>query len=159
MISFRPAIEADEHFIVSSWTQSYRDSYTAGFIQVEDWYAIMDAQVAKAMKRPDVRSIVACSSDDPDQLLGFITADTEEKPPLVYYVYVKKPFRKGGRGRLWNGPGCARGLFAAIGIDPAKPFYYVCETAVVPILERKIPMAKHMPLYGRFPKHERKQGR
>lgn len=159
MISYRPATDDDLHFIVSSWTQSYRDANTAGFIQIEDWYEIMDAQVAKALKRPDVRSIVACSSVDSTQIHGFITADTEESPPLVYYVYVKKAYRRGGRGRMWPGNGVARGLFAAMGINPAMPFFYVCETAAVVKLKRKIPIAKHMPNYGRFPKHERKQGR
>lgn len=157
MIEFREATsDSDRFFVVSMWTQSYRTAFTAGMIQDEDWYPIMDAQVAKAMARPDVRTIVAA---DGDGLYGFITADTEERPPLVYYVYVKESYRRGGHGRLWSGAGLARQLFAAIGVDPSRPFHYVCSTPWVPKLERKIPMASWKALWGRFPKHKRKAGR
>lgn len=157
MIEFRDATSgADRFFVVSSWTQSFRTANTAGFIQAEDWYRVMDEQVAKAMARPDVRTLVAAEGDG---LYGFITADTEERPPLVYYVYVKEAYRRGGHGRLWDGPGLARQLFAAIGIDPTRPFHFVCSTPMVRTLERKIPLAAWKPLWGRFPKHERKAGR
>jgi hypothetical protein len=155
------ADDADRFFVVSAWTQSYRTAFTSGIIQAEDWYAIMDAQVAKAMARPDVRTVLACmpgATDRVADILGFITADVEEQPALVYYVYVKDAYRRGGHGRLWAGPGVARQLFAAIGVDPARRFNYVCSTPVVRELNdvRKLPMAKWQPLLGRFPKSERR---
>jgi hypothetical protein len=158
-VVFREMTPADRHFVVSSWAQSFRAADTAGFIQVEDWYPVMDAQVSKALDRPDVRTIVACNARSPDQLHGFITADTEERPPLVYYVFVKEAYRRGGNGRLWKGPGLARQLFAAIGVDPSGPFNFVCSTPWERTLKRKIPLARWRPLWGRFPKAERKQGR
>lgn len=162
MISFRPAnlsSDADLHFVVDSWAASYRDANTAGMIQVGDWYNVMIPQIEKALGRPDVRTIIACAASDPLQFYGFITVDTEERPSLVYYVFTKVPYRRAGNGRLWTGPGIARGLFRAAGIDPAQPFYFVCSTPMVRTLERKIPTAKWRPLYGRFPKAERRQGR
>jgi len=161
-LAFRPAnfdVQDELRFVVDSWASSYRDADSAGMIQVEDWYAVMIPQITKALRRPDVQTMLACAPDDPAQLQGFITADIEERPALVYYVFVKAPYRRGGKGRLWDGDGCARGLFAAMGIDPAKPFHYVCETPMVPRLRRKIPAARHLPKYGRFPKSERKAGR
>lgn len=158
-LAFRPAELADRHFVVSSWTQSFRTEDTAGFIQDEDWFSIMDVQIAKALARPDVRTIVACESSAPDHLHGFITADTVERTPLVYFVYVKRPYRRGGRGRLWEGTGLARQLFGAIGVDPSNPFNYVCSTRFTRRLRRKIPLAVWKPLYGRFPKAARIEGR
>lgn len=162
MIACRPMAAEDRHFVVSSWTQSYRTANTAGLIQDEDWYPIMDAQIGKVLDRPDVRTIVAAhpgSTDHVADLLGFLTVDTEERPALVYYVFVKLPYRRAGNGRLWSGPGVARQLFAAAGVDPSYPFFYVCSTPMARTLERKIPLARWRPLYGRFPKHERRQGR
>lgn len=153
--------ERDRHFVISSWTQSYKAEPTAGFIQAEDWYRVMDEQIAKALARPDVQTVVAYNpraTDHVADLYGFITADLEEQPPLVYYVFVKKPYQRGGHGRLWK-VGMARQLFAAIGIDPTRRFNYVCSTAASRALERKIPMAAWRPLWGRYPKHERRQGR
>jgi len=162
LIAFRPMEERDRHFVVSSWTQSFKASPMAGFIQAEDFYRIMDLQIEKALQRPDVRTIVAYNPNDTDHIAdlhGFITADTEERPPLVYYVFVKAAYRRGGRGRLWEGPGLARRLFVAIGVDANKPFNYVCTTPTVRALQHKLPLAAWKPLWGRFPKHERRQGR
>lgn len=39
------------------------------------------------------------------------------------------------------------------------PFNYVCSTPMVRTLARKIPLAKWQPLYGRFPKNERRDDR
>ena len=162
MIAFRPATAEDRHFIVSSWTQSYKTAFTAGFIQEEDWYTVMDPQITKALDRPDVRTIVAHDPNATDHiadLAGFITADTNETPALVYYCYVKAAYRRAGHGRLWQGPGLARQLFAAIGVDPSRPFGYVCSTQMVRTLERKIPMARWQPLWGRYSKATRKTRR
>lgn len=161
-IVYRPAEPDDRHFIVSAWAQSYRTAFTAGMIQEADWYGVMDDQVAKALDRPDVRAIVACArgvTDHVADLLGFVVADTEEQPALIYYCYTKEHYRRGGNGRLWPGAGIARGLFAAIGVDPARPFNYVCSTPMTRRLERKIPMARWQPLLGRFPKATRRNGR
>jgi GNAT superfamily N-acetyltransferase len=153
-IAFRAAVGEQERFlIVSAWTQNYKHAKTRGFIQAEDWYRVMDEQVDKALKRPDVRTIVAYNVEATDHVAdvhGFITADTEERPPLVYYVFVKENYRR---------EGIARGLFAAMGIDPTKPFNYVCSTPFVRRLERKIPLAKWEPDFGTYPKAERKRGR
>lgn len=162
MIAFRPMAAADRHLVISAWTQSYRTAHTAGMIQDADWYRVMDEQVDKALGRPDVRTVVAYDPDETDHIAdvhGFITADTLEKPPLVYYCYVKQAYRRAGNGRLWSGPGLARQLFAAVGIDPNMPFHYVCSTPMVRKLDRKIPLAKWTPLYGRFPKSERRDRR
>lgn len=147
-IGHREALPADHRFVVKSWVASYRDSDSAGLIAVGDWYAVMVPQVTAAMSRPDVRTVLAyeTTNDDPgSNAYGFIVADTAERRPLVYYLYVKQPYRRSG---------VARGLFAAVGVDPGLPFDFVCMTEVVSTLRRKIPMARWTPRAGRFPKSE-----
>jgi hypothetical protein len=153
VISHRPADERDLHFIADSWVGSWRDSNTTGCIQVEDWYPVMIPQVAKMRARPDVRTLIAYETGDAERIAdiyGFIVADTEERPALVYYVFVKEGYRRAG---------IARGLFAAAGIDPAGPFDFVCSTPIVAQLRRKLLLARWRPLHGRFPKAERRRGR
>lgn len=150
MISHRPADERDAHTIADAWCASYRDAFTAGMIQVDDWYRIMIPQIAKVRARPDVRTLVAYETSDTDRVadvLGFLVFDVEERPPLVYYVFVKTGYRRAG---------VARGLFRAAGIDPAGPFNYVCNTPMQRHLARKTPLARWAPLLGRFPKDERR---
>jgi hypothetical protein len=163
VITCRPADLTNDlelHFIANGWVDSYKAADSAGMIQIDDFFRVMIPQVTRAMQRPDVRTMVAAAAGgEPGvtDLVGFIVADTEEKPPLVYYVYTKAAYRRGGRGRIWEGSGVARALFEAIGVDPGAPFRYVCKTAMVSVLARKIPMARWQPLLGRFPKAERRK--
>lgn len=151
MIRHRSAMAIDRNFISKSWIASYRDSNTAGMISVDAWFEVMTPQVCARMTWPGVRTVIAYESTNPDpatHAYGFIVADVADSPALVYYVFVKGALRRGG---------IARGLFAAVGIDPTKRFRYVCSTPMVSVLQRKIPMAKWTPLLGRFPKSERRK--
>lgn len=141
------------NWIVNSWLASYRDADTAGLIAVDDWHAVMVPQITKLLAAPDVVATVAYEADNDDDgsnAYGFIVSDTTERPALVYYAYVAAAARRSG---------IARGLFAAIGVDPAMPFNYVCSTPWVSRLQRKIPMSRWTPRLGRFPKHERRNSR
>lgn len=142
MITHRPFEPDDRNFIVNSWVASYRDSDTAGMIQVDDWYAVMIPQVNKVLAKPDVETIVACGQSDTSHLYGFICFDRADNPPLVYYVFVKSAYRRNG---------IAKGLFDAAGIRPDSVFHYVCSTPWASRLERKMPLARWMPRRGRVP--------
>jgi hypothetical protein len=151
VIAYRPALAADLHFIVKGWTSSYRDSNSAGFIKARNWHRVMFAELTETLREPDVFATVAYETSNPDihsNAYGFIVADTVDDPPLVYFCYVKGPYRRSG---------IARGLFHAIGVDPESRFQFVCSTPIVSQLQRKIPMSKWTPLLGRFPKSERRK--
>jgi GNAT superfamily N-acetyltransferase len=146
-VVFRRAAAGDLPFVISSWSSSYRTSYYAGLVTMNDWADVMHVQLRKILARP---SIVTCVAHDPDEdlagsadLLGFIAGDVADrsKVPLVLYVFVKAHYR---------GNGVARGLFNALGVDPSKPFDFACKTPVVRELERKIPYARWSPLRARF---------
>lgn len=150
MISHRPAAAGDRNFIVKSWVASFRDADSAGFIKAANWYRVMTPEIVDTLNDRDVTTAVAYETDNPDpqtNAYGFIVADVTEPMALVYYAFVKQPYRRSG---------IARGLFAAIGVDPVLPFHYVCSTPWCSTLERKIPMARWMPRLGRFPKSERR---
>ncbi len=146
-IAYRPAADADRRFVIGSWLDSFRDSHAAGQIAMADWQSIMWAQVERILARPGCQTIVSCNSEDPTQLHGFVTfdSDTGDDPPLVFYCYVKSAFRR------W---GIARGLLRTAGIDPTEPLDYAFKTAVVPRLADHIPLSKWQPLAARFPKGE-----
>lgn len=151
MIAHRAAGAVDRNFVAKSWVASYRDADSAGFIAVDDWYLVMIPQVVKAMARPDVRVWIAYETSNPNpsaNAYGFLVADTAERPPLVYYVFVKEAYRRAG---------VARGLFAAAGIAPDQPFNFVCDTPMAHRLRRKIPLARWAPKLGRFPKSDRRK--
>ncbi len=158
-IAYRAMEPGDHNFVVDAWVSTYLAAKTRGVLQIEDWYPVMIPTVEKIITKADVRTVVAVmpGADRVANLVGFATADTDDTPALVYYVYVKEHYRRGSR--LWKGPGVGRGLFAALGVDPSQPFNYVCSTPMCRILERKIPMARWTPDLGCYPKSERRNRR
>ncbi len=146
MIAFRPASHDDLRFVVSAWSSSYKHAHTAGMIHTDDWADVMHRQIERVLARPDARTVVAFESKDPTFLYGWICGDTSEHVPLVFYVYVKEPYRRAGH---------ARHLFEALGVRPSDRFVYACKTAIVPTLARSIPSARFNPAVLRFPKERR----
>lgn len=167
MIAHRPMEPEDRTFVIDAWIRSFRTSNHAGLISMDTWRSVMWPEIEALLERPSVRTIVAHDPDADESvaLCGFIAFDvTTWSTPMVFYVYTKQAYRRGGNGRLWQGPGLARQLFAAAAIDPARPFLYACKTAVLadrpsdgdeleePGLQRKIPLARWAPILARFPK-------
>lgn len=157
-VEFRPMVSEERTFVVDAWVRSYQFAHAAGMIAMERWFSIMIPEVERVLARPDARTVVAFETDvDVDEryraeLYGFITVDTEPATPVVFYVYVKEPYRKSG---------IARRLFAAAGVDPARPFVYTCTTGVVSAIyhSRKIPLARWSPLVARFAKDDPRRPR
>jgi GNAT superfamily N-acetyltransferase len=165
-LAFRPA-EVDERrclcpgdprdsdqcsLVVSSWSSSYKKSYSAGAIHTDDWAGIWHKQATRHLARPGATTILAYEATDPSFLYGWIAGDTTEPTPIVFYVYVKESFRR---------EGIATRLVGALGVDPSKPFAYTCQTPVV--FEReginirnKWPRARWNPNELRYPKEARR---
>lgn len=140
-IAYRDAEIDDAHFVVPQWSRCFKPSRSAGMIADEDWAAIMHGQIQKLLNRPGVRTIIAYENTDPSFLYGFIAATPDAPTPIVYFTVVKEAYRRAGY---------ARGLFAAVGIDPTKRFIYTCWTPVLAKLAHTIPLAKHVPEYARI---------
>ncbi len=138
----REANSTDWGFIVIGWERSFRTSFSAGLINMDDWQAVMEPQIHKVLNRPDAKTLVVCSDRDPTYLYGFMTADLSEPQPYVFYVYVKQLYRLTGVARM---------LFDAFGIDPQMPFQYACSTpsSYDVNVAGKIPRARHRPMYAR----------
>ncbi len=144
MIAYRLASPADRAFIVSGWSCSYKESHSAGMIADERWAPVMHVEINATLDRPDVSTIVAYDPDEAPglaDLFGFIVADPNI--PIVWYCYVKQAYRL---------LGIARGLYAAMGIDPMRPHYWVCKTADAARLKAslRVPFGNHEPGFGRL---------
>ncbi len=156
MIAYRPAADHDRRFTLSGWSSSFRGSDAAGMIAAERWHTVMHVEIAAILARPEVTTIVAYETEATDHvadLYGFIAADPSAS--VVYYTYVAAPYRR---------MGIARGLFAAVGIDPRARFSYACKTVWCSTLDAKTPLAEWEPRHGRIQKQdfvplERRRGR
>lgn len=143
MIAHRPATTDDRRFVISAWSASYKDAHTAGMIGSARWAEVMHAEVERVLDQRGTKTLVAYESRDPAFVYGFISGEPDATPPVVFYCYTKAAFRR---------QGIARGLFDALGVDPALRFLYACKTAVVPRLAGKLPAAKFEPATARYPR-------
>lgn len=170
MTIYRPAdlspASDERRFVISSWSSSYKASHFAGLITAEDWAEVMHVQLGKILDRPTTRTFVAVSTDRIHPFLyGFIAGDTAGRMPIVHYAYIKDGFRSEGvRGGRREGPRYARGLFAALGVDPEQSFLYTCRTPVVSQIDRptsgqssKIPRATFCPAAARYTNYQEQQ--
>lgn len=137
----------ERRFITSQWSSSFKSSHYAGMIYTDDWATVMHPQISRVLDRPDTTTIVAFDDKDRRFLYGFICGDVSQRPPIVFYVYIREPFRK------W---GYARGLFGELGVDPTRHFLYTAKTGMVPRLAEKIPAARYEPRVVRYPKEQRR---
>lgn len=146
-VVFRPAsTDADRTFVVASWLFSFKKSHSAGLICVDDWITVMDPQLKRILDRDGTSTVIACDKDDPDYFYGWIAGDVSEAVPVVFYCYVKEPYRR---------TGIAHGLFSALGVNPDGHFVFVCRPASNSTeLLRKVPRAKFNPLEARYPKRK-----
>jgi hypothetical protein len=146
LISIRPATIDDWPFVIGLWLDSFRDCNAAGMISMDRWYPVMEVEVKEVMARRGCRTLVACDSDDPTSLYGFVCGEPEATPPMVHYVCVKAPYRR------WRPkPGIATRLLGALGIEKMDTFDYTFTTPVMQKLGAKVPFAKHQPMLARFP--------
>lgn len=168
MTIYRPADLSpgsdERRFVISSWSSSYKASHFAGLITAEDWSSVMHVQLGKILDRPTTRTLVAV--DPPSFLYGFIAGDTAGRVPVVHFVYVKDGFRsERARDGKREGPRYARGLFAALDVDPEAPFLYTCKTPVVAEIgppawsgrTSKIPRATFRPAAARYTNYQEHQ--
>lgn len=143
-IEYRAAdIETDDaDFVIATWSRGYKHSRSAGIIPDDEYPALMHRWVRKIIERDEVLTVIACEKNDPSFVYGFISATPASSPPVVYFCYVKEPYRRGGH---------ARGLLRAVCIDPAKRFAFTCWTPTIAKFREQIPLAEHIPEFARIP--------
>jgi len=154
MIAYRPMAPPDRAFVIASWVESFRCAHSAGMIPMSTWRDLMPGIIGEVIDRPDARTLVAYETEEHGNLVdlyGFISGEPDpiwspvakQSLPLVFYTYVKAPYRCRG---------IATGLFRAIGIDPGRAFAFTCKTSWASLLSSKIPHSKWDPLLARFPR-------
>lgn len=145
-IAYRRATEADFVFVVQSWLDSYRTAHAAGMIAMERWYLVMEPEVRAVLARPLCTAWVAHNpgGEQGSDVYGWLALELGEGPPLVFYVYVKHPYRR---------MGIAAGLLAHAGVDVTREWHYACRTAVCAKLA--LGRARWTPLTARFPPGDR----
>lgn len=153
-ISHRPATEHDLPFVKHAWVESFRESDHAGPIPMRIYRRTYYEVISDVLERPGVETVVAYRTDDPGQLVGFICIErdafdhyTSRCVPAVHFVYVKvgdptAPLRRFG---------IARGLFAAVNVDPRSYFIFPFKTPMGADLVRQLGLkGKHNPRFVRY---------
>lgn len=95
---------ADTAFLFSSWLKSYRDAPAVAGIPNSLYYAGQHALIERLLGQSAV--IVACSSEDPSQIMGYGVGRLSNGPTghaALHWLYVKHPFRGFGIAKAIEG--------------------------------------------------------
>lgn len=91
-VTTRAMKESDIPFIYSSYLKSYRNAPGANHMVNDVYYPEYKARMEKMLSSSNV--LVACSSEDPDQILGYVIYDSAFQWTIIHYLYIKFPFRQ-----------------------------------------------------------------
>ena len=85
-IAIRDATPSDLEFVVASFLDSYKTAHAAGLITIKHWHSLMGGEFADILKRPGMRTVVACNPDESDRRLdvhGWIASERHDtEPPM-----------------------------------------------------------------------------
>lgn len=90
----RSATEADVPFLFHTWLKSFRGANRS--ISGPVYYQFQHKLIENIFKRANV--LVACSTEDENQLFGYLVCETMDNVPVLHYSYVKEDYR--GMGML-----------------------------------------------------------
>ena len=88
----RPAGPDDLNFILSSWLKSYRRSDFAKGITNQTFFRYHQDLINQILRQNEVT--ILASAEDDTQILGYMVHASES--PIIYFTYVKNPFRRMG---------------------------------------------------------------
>lgn len=104
-VVIRNVVAADLPFVFSTWLKAMR--YSAPFangVKDHPYYIGQQRLIAGVLSRADTAIRVACQTADASVILGYACSEQrlarDESLDVVHFVYVKKPFRRLGIGRM-----------------------------------------------------------
>lgn len=90
---------SDRSYIMDSWLKAHRSSPTHRQVEKEIYYHHQPTIIDALLNQSFV--IVACSNEDPDQILGYCIAQPSQGHVcVVHWIAVKQLYRKMGIGGL-----------------------------------------------------------
>ena len=105
MFTIRQATLADKAFILSTWIKgAYYGHPWMQSIDSEAYYRFYPPVLERLLQKPSVNVLIACLSDEPDVVLGYLAY--EPACSLGHFAFVK---------RAWRSKGILRTLLAEAG--------------------------------------------
>lgn len=121
-VEFRLAAESDLAYVYGAWLSSFYDAHASGPLDEDLYKTAYRAAIRRLIAKPTVTIHVAFVVERPDQIIGFVCADSSwHNLRVVHFLCVKLLYRRQGLGRA---------LMKAAGINPSEPFHFTYKTAV-----------------------------
>lgn len=121
----REANQNDLNFIYNSWSYTYRKSPIMYRMDVKLYFENQTKQMHRILK--DSCVYIACDSEDPSHIFGYIVFEDLQNIAVIHYIYVKNSFRKNG---------IASYLLESVGINE-RPCVATHDTWYFPFLRDK----------------------
>lgn len=93
--NYNPAIKGEEAFLYSTWLRDLRAADPSG-LPDEFWFPAHRAHIQALLADPAILVLVACSTESPEDILGYIIAKPNE---VLEWLHVRRNLRNHGLGR------------------------------------------------------------
>lgn len=109
-VLIRNVSPGDVNFLFATWLRDLRDA-DASALPDDLWFTAHRAYIERLMADPDIKVLIACAADQPNEILGYVVAKPDE---VLQWVFVRKGLRGQGLAkRLLNEVKCPPGTAAA----------------------------------------------
>ena len=89
----RPARQNDVSFLFATWLRSQRNQGDRRFMTNSVYFHGEHRRLEKILRRPTVAAWILCNPEDPEQLYGYVVAETLGPVFMIHFAYVKKTYR------------------------------------------------------------------
>ena len=96
-MNLRQANQNDFNFVANSYLKSYRHGPETKHLINDIYFDVYKERLNKMLDSGQVT--VACSPEDPDQILGYLIHGLAHGKSVLHYIYVKHTFRRLGVAR------------------------------------------------------------
>lgn len=133
-LAVRSLLPGDEAFLFDTWLRSCRKCERHRHLPAGVYFGDVHRQIESIIASAMVTVTMAV---DVERLVGFIATERlGGATRILHYAYTKGPDRqKGVFGHLAH----------AVGLDLARPFYYVSHPPMASVMARRFPAAVYRP--------------
>ena len=132
VLKIRDFFPEDTNFILNSWLMSFQNKGSVRYVEPSIYFANQEVIIKNILAKADVK--IACDSNRPDDVFGYIVCEKIGGLHCTHYCYVKELFRN---------MGIAKALASDVGLTFETASVYTHQTKTASLLQDSHKLVYH----------------